>query len=153
MLAAESLSVEQFYETIRSSGLDYGDKFQGIKQLWHRGHDTLARVELAEDWCGSGAQPVSSSPVRRLPSRDVRRSHCNGDPAGSSCRCGWSGSAFTAGRRGPSGPYVRVSRNDEQYLCSDTLIFDDKGELVAEVIGLTCKRLAGSGSRSGRYVL
>ena len=29
---------------------------------------------------------------------------------------------------------------------SDTLIFDEAGELVAEVLGLTCKRLVGAGS-------
>ena len=43
--------------------------------------------------------------------------------------------------------HVRVTRNDEQYLCSDTLIFAEGGELVAEILGLTCKRLAGAGSR------
>src|SRR5262249_61403188 len=39
--------------------------------------------------------------------------------------------------------HVRVTRNDEQFLCSDTLVFDETGEVVAEVIGLTSKRLAG----------
>ena len=43
--------------------------------------------------------------------------------------------------------YVKVSRNDEQYLCSDMLIYNDDGTLVAEFVGVTCKRLAGSGSR------
>src|SRR5262249_31011781 len=42
---------------------------------------------------------------------------------------------------------VHITRNDEQYLCSDASIFDDAGELVAEVIGMTCKRLVGAGSR------
>ena len=44
--------------------------------------------------------------------------------------------------------YVRVTRNDEQYLCSDTLIFTETGELLVEVLGVTCKRLAGSGSQA-----
>ncbi len=43
--------------------------------------------------------------------------------------------------------HVRVTRNDEDYLTSDTLVFDEAGELVAEVLGLTCKRLVGAGSR------
>jgi hypothetical protein len=43
--------------------------------------------------------------------------------------------------------YLRVTRNDDQHLCWDTTILDDAGQLVAEVLGMVCKRLAGAGSR------
>ncbi|MEO8188523.1 MAG: polyketide synthase dehydratase domain-containing protein [Burkholderiaceae bacterium] len=44
--------------------------------------------------------------------------------------------------------HVLVTHRDEQLLILDTVIFDDVGEIVAELRGLTCKRLSGAGSQS-----
>src|SRR5262249_32282532 len=142
------------YEARRRAGLDYGDHFRCVQQLWQRGHELLARVELGRGLLHESQRftvhPALLDACLHVVFADVHR---HGDP----------GPAFLPYRidrvrfhRRP-GPvvwsHVRVTRNDEQFLCSDTLVFDDAGELVAEVLGLACKRLAGAGARQadGRY--
>jgi NADPH:quinone reductase-like Zn-dependent oxidoreductase/surfactin synthase thioesterase subunit/NADP-dependent 3-hydroxy acid dehydrogenase YdfG len=147
-LDGDEQPVEAFYEARRRAGLDYGDHFRCVQQLWQRGHELLARVELGRGLLHESQRftvhPALLDACLHVVFADVHR---HGDP----------GRAFLPYRidrvrfhRRP-GPavwsHVRVTRNDEQFLCSDTLIFDDAGELVAEVLGLTCKRLAGGGAR------
>src|SRR5262249_37678053 len=46
---ADVLAVDRFYEILRSTGIEYGSKFRCVQQLWHRGHESLARVQLADE--------------------------------------------------------------------------------------------------------
>ncbi|MFL5245248.1 MAG: SDR family NAD(P)-dependent oxidoreductase [Gemmataceae bacterium] len=143
----ESLSIERFYEKLRLAELSYGERFRCTKELWRRGREILAHQELPEglvyesqryfihpaflDSClhvvfaevlGAGDPDRLFLPYRIDRVRILRRP----------TRSVWS--------------FVRVTRYDERYLNSDVLIFDESGELVAEVFGLSCKRLAGAGS-------
>ncbi len=146
---ADLLSVERFYETLRAAGLDYGEKFRGVQELWHRGHETLARVQLADDLVleaqRNAAHPALFDACLHVIFAD---SQCHGDPTRVFLPARLDRVRFHGRFTQNVWSYVRVTRNDEQYLCSDTLIFDDAGALIAEAIGLTCKRLAGSGSRT-----
>lgn len=146
---ADSLPVERFYETIRTSGLDYGPKFQGIKELLHKGHDTLARVELTGELHLESARnffhPALFDACLHVIFAD---GHCNGDPSRVFLPVRLERVRFNCKPTKTVWAYVRVSRNDEQYLCSDTFIFNEDGTLAAEALGLVCKRLAGSGARS-----
>ncbi len=148
-----ALSVEAFYETIRTSGLHYDDKFRCIKQLWHRGHDMLARLQLPADLEHEARRytlhPTLFDACLHVLFADV---HCHGNPERVFLPYR-IGRVRVYRRASPNvWSYVRVTRNDEQYLCSDTLIFDESGELVAEVLGLVGKRLAGAGSRQADIV-
>jgi acyl transferase domain-containing protein/NADPH:quinone reductase-like Zn-dependent oxidoreductase/surfactin synthase thioesterase subunit len=144
---ADVMPIEPFYETTRQAGLNYGEKFACIRQLWHRGHEMLAQISLPDDLVNEaqwyGLHPVLLDACLHMVFADV---HCHGDPK--RIFLPWHIERVRFDRR-PGGTlwsFVRVRRNDEQVLCSDTIIFDEDGELVAEVVGLTCKRLAGAGT-------
>ncbi|WP_226966789.1 type I polyketide synthase [Streptomyces phaeolivaceus] len=51
---AEKLDLAGFYEDRRAAGLEYGPAFQGLKQVWRRGAEVFADVELAEGRTGDG---------------------------------------------------------------------------------------------------
>lgn len=144
----DTIPVESFYEAIHKAGLAYGDKFRCIRQLWHQGHEMLAQLQLADELAPEAQRnafhPALLDACLHLVFADV---HQTGDPDRIYLPARVDRVRFyrKPGQRVWS--FVRVTRNDEQYLCSDTLIFDQNGELVAEVLGLACKRLAGAGTR------
>ncbi|MCB9875151.1 MAG: SDR family NAD(P)-dependent oxidoreductase [Planctomycetaceae bacterium] len=142
----DELSVETFYETVSAAGLEYGPGFRCIQQLWQHGREILARLELPTELeyesKRNAIHPAlldaclhavfadihrTSDPQRVFLPYSIERVRIYRQPR----RTVWS--------------HVRVTRSDEQYICLDTTIFDEGGELVAEVLGVTCKRLGGSG--------
>jgi acyl transferase domain-containing protein/surfactin synthase thioesterase subunit/NAD(P)-dependent dehydrogenase (short-subunit alcohol dehydrogenase family)/acyl carrier protein len=144
----DEVPVKAFYQTICSTGLDYGEKFRCLQQLWHRGHDNLAYLQLADDLLAEAQRyaihPVLFDACLHVVFADV---HGHGDP--DSVYLPYSIDRVKLYRR-PSRnvwSHVHVTQNDERILKSDTLIFDEEGELVAEVLGLVCKRLSGTRSR------
>ncbi|WP_341529635.1 type I polyketide synthase [Nostoc sp. UHCC 0302] len=44
----EQLSVQTYYQQLRNRGLEYGQTFQGIEQLWRREGEALGRIRLPE---------------------------------------------------------------------------------------------------------
>ena len=144
----DALPVESFYEPIRAAGLDYGVKFRCIQQLWHRHHEMLARLELPAELVHesqrNAVHPALLDACLHVVFADVHRT---GDPDRIFLPYRIDRVRFYRRPTQNIWADVRVTRNDDEYLCSDTLIFDEAGELVAEVLGLTCKRLAEAGSR------
>lgn len=145
---ADVLPVDSFYETISGMGLAYGEKFQCIQELRHLGHEVLASVrihgELKSESQRNSLHPSILDACIHALFADVHR---NGDPHRIFLPYRCERVQF---HRRPSHKlwaYLRVNRNDDEFLNSDTLIFDEAGELVAEVCGLVCKRLVGAGSR------
>ncbi len=144
----ETHSVDQFYDYLHGAGLAYGDSFCCVEQLQQRGSEWLARVRLGDDLVDESQRNVvhpalldacmhvifaevhaqGSTDRVYLPYR-IDRVRIHARPTAKV----WS--------------HVKVTRVDEQYLCSDTLIFDDAGRLVAEVLGVTCKRLVSTGAQ------
>lgn len=143
------LSVESFYETIRAAGLDYGERFRCIQQLWHRRHEVLARLELPAELRHESQRnvihPALLDACLHIVFADVHRS---GDPQRVYLPYRIDRVRFYLRPVGCVWSLARVTRSDEQHLILDTLIFDDSGEVVAELRGLTCRRLAGSSSQS-----
>ncbi len=147
-LKVHALPVERFYEIIQMAGLGYGEKFRCIQQLWHRGHEILAHLQLPADLEHEAKRyaihPALFDACLHVLFADVHR-HGNPERVFLPFRIDRVRVHRRPGRNVWS--HVRVTRNDEQYLCSDTLILDEAGELVAEILGLTCKRLTGAGSQ------
>ena len=148
-LDEDVLSVETFYETIRAAGLDYGERFRCIQQLWQRPHEVLAQLELPSELAHESERniihPALLDACLHIVFADVHRS---GDPQ--RVYLPYRIDRVRIDRRpiGSVWAYARVTLCDEQFLILDTVIFDDTGELVAEMRGLTCKRLSGAGSLS-----
>ncbi len=147
-LNAEVLPVEAFYETLRKAGLDYGEKFRCVQEMLYRGHELLARVELADGLLHESRRnaihPALLDACLHVIFAD---GHRHGDPERVFLPHRIDRVRFYCRPTPSLWTHVRVTRNDEQYLCSDTLIFNETGELVAEALGVSCKRLGGAGSR------
>ena len=145
---AELESVEQFYENVRDAGLAYGTKFRCIQQLRNRGHDWLAQLQLPDELAPESQRnyvhPALFDACVHVLFADAHR---EGHP--DRLYLPFRIDRMRVHRRPTQKvwAHVRITRNDEQYLCSDTLIFDEAGELVAELLGLIGKRLVGAGSR------
>ena len=144
----DEMSVEGFYETIGVAGLPYGEAFRCVQELWHHGQEMLGRVQLPDDLVHesqrNAVHPALLDACLHVVFADVHR---NGDPLRIFLPYRLDRVRIHGRPTKPLWSYVKVTCNDDEYLCSDTLIFDDAGELVAELRGLTCKRLVGAGSR------
>ncbi|QFY07528.1 SDR family NAD(P)-dependent oxidoreductase [Nonomuraea phyllanthi] len=56
---AERIPIEEFYERLRATGLDYGTAFQGLRAAWRSGDDLFTEVALPEgDVDGYGIHPA-----------------------------------------------------------------------------------------------
>ncbi|SBU98614.1 phthiocerol/phenolphthiocerol synthesis type-I polyketide synthase C [Streptomyces sp. Ncost-T6T-1] len=55
LLAEQPVDETEFYRSCAKRGLQYGPAFQGVRELWTRGAETLGRVVLAEE-CRPGAR-------------------------------------------------------------------------------------------------
>ncbi|WP_068136335.1 type I polyketide synthase [Roseimaritima ulvae] len=144
----ETQSVDQFYDYLHGAGLAYGESFCCVEQLQKLNNEWLARVRLDDDLVDESQRNAmhpalldacmhvifaelhaqGSTDRVYLPYR-IDRVRIHARPTSKV----WS--------------HVKVTRVDEQYLCSDTLIFDSEGQLVAEVLGITCKRLLTTGGQ------
>lgn len=139
---------KQFYEKLRTAGLAYGAKFRCIQELRNRGQDWLAKLRLPDELVVESQRNAVHPAILDA---------CLHVVFADSHRAGHTDRIYLPFRidrvqfyRRPTRDvwaHVRVTRNDEQYLCSDTLILDEAGEVVAQVLGLTGKRLVGAGSR------
>ncbi|HQX50148.1 MAG TPA: SDR family NAD(P)-dependent oxidoreductase, partial [Planctomycetaceae bacterium] len=143
------IDVDSYYETIASGGLEYGERFRCIEQLWYQDHRILARLRLPNKLTHESQRcfvhPALLDACLHAVFAEV---HCSGDPQ----------RVFLPYRidrvriyRQPTEnvwSYVRVTHSDAQLLILDSVIFDDGGELVAEFRGLTCKLLSEVGTNS-----
>lgn len=149
----EPVSVDQFYENVREAGLAYGKNFRLIQQLRNHENNWLAEVQLPDDLLRE------SQHMRFHPTLFDACVHVL---FADSHRVGYPDRIYLPFRidrlrvhRRPTPKvwaYVQITRNDDQYLNSDTLVFDEHGNLVAEVLGLVGKRLVGAGSHAADSV-
>ncbi len=144
----ETLPIEQFYEKLHAAGMSYGANFRCIQELQYRDHEWLARLRLPDELVHE-SQRNAVHPALLDACLHVVFADCH--------RQGNFDRVYLPSRidrvrfdRKPTQEVwarVRMTRNDEQYLCSDTLILDAVGDVVGEIRGLTGKRLVGAGSR------
>ncbi len=141
-------SAEEFYDKLHNAGLDYGPNFRCIQKLWNKGQDWLASLQLPEELLPESQRfafhPALFDACIHAIFADVHR---RGDIDRIYLPHGIERVRLHRRPTQNVWAHVHITRNDEQYLCSDTAIFDESGELVAEVLGLKCKRLVGAGSR------
>jgi acyl transferase domain-containing protein/NADPH:quinone reductase-like Zn-dependent oxidoreductase/surfactin synthase thioesterase subunit/NAD(P)-dependent dehydrogenase (short-subunit alcohol dehydrogenase family) len=140
---ADELSVESFYATIQAAGLGYGPAFQCVRRLWHRGHEVLAELRLPEGLRHEAGRfhfhPALLDACIHAVFADV---HQNGirnaiylpntvdrlkvaDSVGSDSV--WA--------------YLRISRNDADFLDTDVWAYREDGTLAAELLGVSNRRL------------
>ncbi|MBE9040263.1 FkbM family methyltransferase, partial [Oscillatoriales cyanobacterium LEGE 11467] len=142
----ESASISDYYNGCRERGIDYGTSFQVIEELWAQDGEALARVQLQEAailniesylahpilidtafqvlWA---ALPESLQGVTYLPVGIERFSCYRSLPARL-----WS--------------HARIRPTTEanpQRLVADICLFDDRGEVAVEMVGVFIERVNG----------
>jgi acyl transferase domain-containing protein len=139
---------ESFYEKLTQAGMVYGEKFRCVQQLQHHGQDWLARLKLSDGLVDESPRyHIHSSLMDACLHVVFADAHHQGNADRVYLPHRIDRLRFYRRASQTVWAHVHITRNDEQYLCSDTLIFDESGELVAEIRGLTCKRLVGAGSQ------
>ncbi len=141
-LTQHRVDVADFYRTIGRSGLQYGTTFQCIKEMWIRGSEVLARIDLDMSLEYEAHRylihPTVFDAHLQMTFADQ---HVNGNPdsvylpntidavkvSGTATRCMWA--------------YVSVTQNDDTWLCSDHFLYDDRMQLVSELHGMAAKCL------------
>ncbi|KAM5364053.1 hypothetical protein ACJZ2D_011670 [Fusarium nematophilum] len=150
---ADSVDVTAFYSNFGRSGLRYGDAFRGIRSLWRQGMELFGRVELPTE-CHTEAGRFHFHPALLdacLHMAFAEQQH-RGDPnyaflPNSIQRVQLAGSA-----KGimATWTHVQITRHDNDFLCFNACVFNDDGDIVAQIKELTTKRVAGSQVQAAR---
>ncbi|MGV9380277.1 type I polyketide synthase, partial [Nonomuraea sp. NPDC003707] len=139
---ATALDVEQLYDDLAASGLEYGPLFQGLTAAWQQGSSVFAEITLPEQAHAEagrfGLHPaLLDASLHAAALGDVVPRPEAGRPY---LPFAWSGVSLHAA--GASGLRVKVSATGE---ASITLsIADDTGAPVAEVNALTLRALSAT---------
>lgn len=136
------INIDEFYSFVNNCGLTYGKYFQGIKQLWHNDSKILSKVTLSEDIHYEGKQyhlhpALFDEALHGLFAENLKNGINELYLPHSLERVIIYKTGFTTVYA-----YIEVSQCSEEYIKSDTWIYDEDGELIAELYGLTSKNLS-----------
>ncbi len=155
----DELTHDEWYGWFRKVGLDYGPLFRGIERLWCSAEETLARIKVPDDLTKSLVQfhlhPAildacfqALAGVALVEGRKKGRSSPLYLPQQIERLRLWD--RLTPG--GAAGPvpvilwsHVRLRKRDERSLTVDIQLLEDGGRVLAEIQGLRCQAVAGSG--------
>lgn len=135
------MDTEKFYDQIRRAGLYYGPTFQCIKELYYKDGAALAKIELSKDLIHeAGRFDVHPTVYDAHLQVSFATQHMEGDinivylPDHIE-RLRLHDVACTE----VCWAYMRNTKLDENWLCSDHLLFNEKGELLSELVGMNAK--------------
>jgi acyl transferase domain-containing protein/acyl carrier protein len=140
----EQLSVEAYYQQLRGRGLEYGPSFQGISQLWRRDGEALGRIRLPEALV-SEADAYQLHPVLMDAGFQLLFATLSGDeerdtylPVGLE--------SLRVYRRPENQLWIHgqirpQDGSNQETSTANLRLFDDAGQVVAEVEGLHVKRV------------
>ncbi|MFM9984617.1 MAG: SDR family NAD(P)-dependent oxidoreductase [Flavobacteriales bacterium] len=147
-----NLDPQNFYDHIRKAGLYYGPTFQCIKALQYRQGESLARIELSPDLLQETKRyDIHPSLYDAHLQVSFASQHMEGDinivylpdqieriklhDAECTPVC-WA--------------YVQNTQLDDEWLCSNHLLFNDKGELISELVGMKAKAVSNNNDAYGK---
>lgn len=133
-----SVSVESFYQQCQMQGLEYGSSFRGIKQLWRQDGEALGHIQLLLD-----TKPYLSHPslldacfqvvLAAFPTWAKLETYL---PVSVERLC------FNRPLKSNIWSYVQLRPITEQnQLIADVQLFDEEGTMIADIQGLTSKRV------------
>jgi acyl transferase domain-containing protein/NADPH:quinone reductase-like Zn-dependent oxidoreductase/surfactin synthase thioesterase subunit len=147
--ATEGVAVGAFYETIRKAGLDYGRAFRCVNKLWRQGSEVFAHLRLPADLEYEGGRFLSHPALLDACLHTVFLDvHHNGDPSRVYLPYTIDRVKIHSRFGGEVRSYLRVTRNDEQFLVFDLFVFGLGGEPLAQLDGITCKIIGGARNKS-----
>lgn len=140
----EELSVGAYYQQLRGRGLEYGPSFQGIEQLWRRDGEALGRIRLPEALV-SEAEAYQLHPVLMDSGLQLLFATLSSDGDGDTyLPVGLE--SLRVYRRPDTRLWIHGSMrpkdgSNQETRTGDLRLFDDAGQVIAEVEGLHVKRV------------
>ncbi|MUH00296.1 SDR family NAD(P)-dependent oxidoreductase, partial [Scytonema sp. UIC 10036] len=139
----EQLSVEDFYQQLQKRGLFYGPSFQGIEQLWRRDGEALGRIRLPEALVRE-AQAYHLHPVL-MDSGFQLLFATLASPGEEDTYLPVGLDSLHLYRRPDTQLWIhgRIRHKEgtnQETLTSDLWLFDDAGQIIAEIEGFHVKR-------------
>ncbi|WP_394823177.1 SDR family NAD(P)-dependent oxidoreductase [Pendulispora albinea] len=149
----DTVPTEAHYEAMRARGLDYGPSFQGLARIARRDGEALGRVELppAADPSAFTLHPaLLDACFQTLGAAAPSALVADGDAY---LPVAIARMRSAARARGPLMVHATVDPTNPNSATfrGDLRLYDEEGHLVAEVLGLTAKRLDGSRSDVSRW--
>ena len=137
------VDVKEFYAFINQCGLTFGEHFQCIRQLWYKNSKILSKVTLSE-YLVPDARKYNLHPAlfdaafHRLFAEQMK----NGINQLYLPHSVDRGIIYATGTH-TIYAHIEVVHSDEEIIQTDTWIYDETGEMIAEFYGLTVKNLSG----------
>ncbi|PTL76608.1 type I polyketide synthase [Vitiosangium sp. GDMCC 1.1324] len=143
---ASHWSGAEHYQHMTATGLEYGDAFQGVRELWRGAEEVLGRVRLPE---GATSQLAAYRLHPALLDACIQVVMTLLTGAGEGAAAGAVETLVPVGveslrvHRRPEREVWALARRAGQPLTSDLLLLNEAGEVLVEVKGLRVQRLEG----------
>ncbi|MFO1518604.1 MAG: SDR family NAD(P)-dependent oxidoreductase [bacterium] len=140
-----SLEGAVFYENLKKHGLEYGPAFQGVKKLWRKEGEALGEVELPESLRGVDSK-YGVHPALLDACLQVFGGTLGEDASGPYLPVGMETVWFHQAPENRLWCHAFLQETDGALglLQGDLYLYNDRGNLVAEILGLRLSPLEGS---------
>ncbi|KAI9164151.1 Mycocerosic acid synthase [Paramyrothecium foliicola] len=143
--AGMKVNVDKFYKKIEKSGLRYGKAFRAVRKIWRVGNEIFSYVQLPPQYHREALRyrfhPALLDACNHTFFADI---HHHGDP-----RLVYLPykvdrvQIFDANGVTSAFSHAKITSRDNEFICCNVSIYDESGQILALVVGLTLKRLEG----------
>jgi polyketide synthase 12 len=146
----ETVSVSNLYVELKEGGLQYGEAFRCIQQLWKGDSEILAGIKLSKN-LHHGIEEYGFHPAlldASLHAIFAAKESREGEKRGIYLPVYIQRFKLHSKPNTKIWSYIRVTEASDANLRGDYFILNEDGTLVAEIQGLTCKYIEGSRGES-----
>jgi len=146
----ETVSVSNLYVELKECGLQYGEAFRCIQQLWKGDSEILAGIKLSKN-LQHGIKDYGFHPAlldASLHAIFAANESIEGEKRGIYLPVHIHRFKLYSKPTAKIWSYIRVSEASDSHLRGDYFIMNEDGTLVAEIQGLSCKYIEGSRGES-----
>ncbi|MDG2305441.1 MAG: type I polyketide synthase [Candidatus Binatia bacterium] len=148
---ADSVEIEEFYEALAATGLEYGPRFRGVKELYRGVDEALGRIELSEseeaEASAYGVHPALLDAAFQVFGATFTGAERIGTYLPATLehvrRLGTCGSGLWAHAR-----LVEGEPGSSEELSAEVRLLNGAGELVMEVGALRARRFGGASEKA-----
>ena len=131
-------AIADYYEQLRQQGLSYGDRFQGIQQIWQGANKALGQIKLSETLVTQGYQ---LHPALLDSCLQIVGAAWSNDDAGLYLPIGIDSFQFHQSPGDAVWAYVQVKPGN-QIIKADFQLINESGEIVLAIAGLSLQYLS-----------
>jgi 8-amino-7-oxononanoate synthase len=135
-----SISTSDYYQQLKEQGLQYGQNFQGIKQLWQKEGEALAQIELPESSISEIEDYRIHPALLDACLQTVGAAFSNKNKSGINLPAGLEKLELYHPPGKSLWSYIRITSpasSSQQKVQADLFLFHENGDLVARLQGLS----------------